>query len=55
MLAMNSFSSEDYSHQTSMNIKKARVIDKGMSVSSYGKKWGPTQILRPHKGGTPPS
>lgn len=40
MLSMNAFSSEDYSWNTSQNIKKSRVIDNGMSVSSYGNKWG---------------
>ena len=40
MLAMNAFSSEDYSWNTSQNIKKSRKVVKGMSLSSYGKKWG---------------
>jgi DNA invertase Pin-like site-specific DNA recombinase len=40
MLAMNAFAGEEYSYTTSRNIRKSRKKVKGMSVSSYGKKWG---------------
>lgn len=39
-LSVNAYAGEQYSYDTSMNIRKAVVIDKGMSVSSYGNKWG---------------
>lgn len=39
-LAIKAYSGEQYSYDTSMNIRKARKKVKGMSVSSYGNKWG---------------
>jgi len=39
-LSVNAYAGEQHSYDTSMNIRRAVKVDKGMSVSSYGNKWG---------------
>ena len=39
-LGIKAYSGEEYSYNTSVNIKKAHKVEDGISISSYGKKWG---------------
>lgn len=40
MSSIHAFSSEDYSYHISQNIKKAVNVERGVTVSSKGNKWG---------------